>query len=41
MKRLLILIVFALAASYTLSAQQVTADRIVRAIEEPKNWLTY
>src|SRR5438045_7459675 len=31
----------ALLGSYHLDAQQVTADRIVRASAEPQNWLTY
>ena len=44
MKRIVLLplvIVLALLVSLTLHAQQITSDRIVRAIEEPQNWLTY
>jgi len=31
----------ALVGAYRLNAQQVTADRILRASAEPQNWLTY
>src|SRR3954469_21382613 len=42
MKRYAIIVaLLSLVGSYTLQAQQVTVDRIVRAVEEPQNWLTY
>ncbi len=41
MKRTLLAVATLLLASYALQAQQVTSDRIVRAAEEPQNWLTY
>jgi alcohol dehydrogenase (cytochrome c) len=42
MKRTLLLVAAALLlASYRPHAQQVTSDRILKAAEEPQNWLTY
>src|SRR4051794_27732529 len=38
---LIVLAGLALAGSYHVHAQQVTSDRILRAISEPQNWLTY
>ena len=40
-KRAFAALALVLAASYGLHAQQVTYDRILRAAEEPQNWLTY
>ena len=41
MRKYAAIAVAALLASFTLHAQQVTSERIVRAAEEPGNWLTY
>jgi len=41
-KTTVIVMVLALvAASYRLHAQQVSSDRLLRANDEPQNWLTY
>jgi alcohol dehydrogenase (cytochrome c) len=41
MKKTLLVAGVVLLASYALQAQQVTSERILKAAEEPQNWLTY